>query len=293
MERRTLQSAVVAACGIVAVGISAATLTSTVETGSGGGGGSAASGGGGFPPPPASGGPSIPLPHFPYLEELLLVAIAIGLLGTLVYLLLYWRAILYLAVGMTLVIGLAILLVQYLLTAVPSTPGLFSGTGGGLVDTGGSSGGAMPSLPSLLLVLLVLLAVGGIVVAVFGTGRERKPTASDGGTETEAESEAVGRAAGAAADRLEAADAALGNEVYRAWREMTTLLDVDSPETTTPGEFESAAVDTGMADDDVRELRRLFEDVRYGDREPTDVDERRAIGVFRRIEEAYTPEEEA
>ncbi|MFB6141869.1 MAG: DUF4129 domain-containing protein [Halorientalis sp.] len=293
MERRTLRSAVVAVCGVLAVGISAATLTTTVETGTGGGEGTGAGGGGGVPPPPPASGPEIPLPHVPYLEELLLVALAIAFVGLLVYLLLYWRVVLYLVVGLALVLGIAVLIVTYLFSSMPSAPGLFSGAGGGIVGADDAGGGMVPSVPTLALLTLVVVAAVGVLAAVFGAGREGQATASDGGTESEADPAAVGRAAGAAADRLDAAEATVGNEVYRAWREMTALLDVDRPETTTPGEFERAAVDAGMADDDVRELRRLFEDVRYGERDPTDVDERRAMDVFRRIEAAYTPEDDA
>lgn len=100
-----------------------------------------------------------------------------------------------------------------------------------------------------------------------------------------ADLEAVGRAAGAAADRIEA-EAAVTNEVYRAWYEMTRHLDVRNPETTAPDEFEARAVERGMAPDDVARLTRLFEEVRYGERDP-DSREERAVAALRRIETAY------
>ncbi|QLH84913.1 DUF4129 domain-containing protein [Halosimplex pelagicum] len=96
---------------------------------------------------------------------------------------------------------------------------------------------------------------------------------------------AVGRAAGAAADRIDA-DAAVDNEVYRAWDEMRALVDAPDPETTAPAEFADAAVAAGMDPDDVAELTELFAEVRYGGRDPADRADR-AVAALRRIEAAY------
>lgn len=83
---------------------------------------------------------------------------------------------------------------------------------------------------------------------------------------------------------------------------MTSLLAVPDPDTATPGEFADAAVAAGLDEADVTELTRLFEDVRYGERdaaaEPigdsgaadsdgTATREERAVSVFRAIEAAY------
>ncbi|MFB6197887.1 MAG: DUF4129 domain-containing protein, partial [Halobacteriaceae archaeon] len=118
--------------------------------------------------------------------------------------------------------------------------------------------------------------------------------ATVGMTEEEAEEETdqtalaeIGRAAGAAADRIVASGEA-ENEVYRAWMEMTDLLDLSEPETKTPGEFASAAREAGMNPDDVDELTQLFEEVRYGGLPATDEAEERAIKCLRRIEEGYS-----
>ena len=75
--------------------------------------------------------------------------------------------------------------------------------------------------------------------------------------------------------------------MYRAWREMTGSLDVESPETTTPREFERAAVEAGMDRGDVTALTELFESVRYGGLEPTDEQERAAVETLRRVESDY------
>lgn len=160
------------------------------------------------------------------------------------------------------------------------------GGSGGVAETGRD---ALAS-PTLLLVLLTVVAVGVVAVALAATGRDDggddEAVAAPEPPEDDAAGE-IGRVAGIAADRIddEAVDPA--NEVYRAWREMTDSLDVASPETTTPREFQRAAVDAGMADDDVDALTSLFEAVRYGDREATDATERRAVETLRRIESSY------
>ncbi|WP_159076998.1 DUF4129 domain-containing protein [Halococcoides cellulosivorans] len=86
---------------------------------------------------------------------------------------------------------------------------------------------------------------------------------------------AVREAAGRAHDRL-ASGAALDNAVYRAWAEMVDALDVGDPETTTPQEFATHAIEAGMDRSAVEDLTLLFDEVRYGDRPVTDERERRA-----------------
>jgi hypothetical protein len=141
--------------------------------------------------------------------------------------------------------------------------------------------------PAVALGLLFgLAAVVGLVALVRATGDDDpggvpevpEPSRPDG-------IEAVGRAAGAAADRIEAgADA--DNEVYRAWREMTDRLAVPRTDATTPAEFADAAVAAGFEREDVAELTRLFEEVRYGDAPATADREERAVAALRRIERA-------
>ncbi len=89
--------------------------------------------------------------------------------------------------------------------------------------------------------------------------------------------------AGRAADRIERS-AGIDNEIYRAWVEMTEHLDVDHPESSTPGEFRRAAVDAGVEPATVGELTDLFERVRYGDEPPTEATEARAVDALRRME---------
>lgn len=104
---------------------------------------------------------------------------------------------------------------------------------------------------------------------------------------------AVGDAAGRAADRLLAdTDAAITNEVYRAWQEMTHPLDIDNPAASTPREFAAAAVDAGLDPADVETLTDLFERVRYGDEPLSDTDREEVVAVLRRIEAAYADQED-
>lgn len=128
-------------------------------------------------------------------------------------------------------------------------------------------------------VALAALAGGAVLVRRF---RRR-----DGGTGVD--EAAVSRAAGEAADRIESAPdaAAYENEVYRAWREMTRLLDVPRPAASTPGEFCRAALEAGLDPEASRTLTRAFEDVRYGTADPTTDRERRVVEALRRIEATH------
>jgi len=142
-----------------------------------------------------------------------------------------------------------------------------------------------PPLPAVLGGLGLVL--GGMLVFLFvrtGTG-DSIDVEEPATPAVDPDLQAVGEAAGDAADRIEA-EATVDNEVYRAWREMVRHLQVSQPETTTPEEFEVAAVAAGMAGEDVAELTRLFAEVRYGERDP-DGREERAVAALRRIEATY------
>lgn len=163
-----------------------------------------------------------------------------------------------------------------------------TGAGDGI---GGGARGAADSVsePQIALTLALGLAiVGAVVTLLFAAGAD---DVDEEPPEPEADSDpegvvAVGRAAGAAADRIDD-DAAVENEIYRAWEEMTRLLDVDDPETATPAEFADAAVAAGMDRDDVEALTDLFAAVRYGGFEPTPEREETAVAALRRIESTY------
>ncbi|MFC4541062.1 DUF4129 domain-containing protein [Halosolutus amylolyticus] len=301
MNRRPVTGLVVAAVGVLAVALAAATLPSAVDPESGvGGGGDTGVGEGtgpGFGTPPPADRPVDAL-EIPFLSELLALLLLLAALAVLVSAVRNWRELVPVAIGVVALV--ALLLVAFLLLGELSVmPGESAneslggdGLGGG--DGGDGSIGSSDTTPLPFVVLLVLtVAVLGMLFAVARSSSADPESGSMDlvdGPDSDADRTAIGRVAGRAADRIERGDD-VDNDVVRAWTEMTALLDVDRPETTTPGEFATAAVDAGMDPDDVRELTRLFEDVRYGEYSPTADRERRAVRVFRRIERAYGDDE--
>jgi len=197
------------------------------------------------------------------------------------------------AIGIVLVGGLWLLL-----NGLGATDGLFQPGNGGLGSGGspelpggssqGSDDGSTPVTdpPTLLFGLFGLVLLGAVALIARSTGddlSQPEPSEESSGPTDVA---AVARAAGRAADRIEERDG-FDNEVYRAWKEMTRHLEVANPESSTPAEFAAAAVDAGMAREDVDALTEVFEAVRYGAAEPTEAHEREAVEALRRIERAY------
>ena len=279
-------AAVTAVLGLLAVGFAAATLTTTNS--SGGAGSGPGSGGGAIPFPERE--PASPAPTDIPFAEFMLLALVLALVALLVYAAVFRRALFRRLVAVAVPFVLAGV-VAYLLLVVlgdlsgsaPAQPALLGNgsTPGGPPGDGGSSDPSSP-LPLGPLAVLGVALVGVALVVVRARGGSGG--ASDDTPDPDSDRRAaVGRAAGRAADRLEEGG---DNEVYRAWREMTDLLDVEDPETSTPGEFADAAVDAGLGGEAVHELTRLFEDVRYGDAPPTDSEDR-AVAVFRQIEQRY------
>jgi hypothetical protein len=187
-------------------------------------------------------------------------------------------------------------LLYVLLTAAGTGDGLGGRRGAAnntsLVPAGGLPGGsdaAVPAAdpPTVLAVVFVLALVGAGLVLVRATGDDEFTPEPAPAPETAPSAEAVGRVAGAAADRI-ARGAVADNEVYRAWREMTDHLDVSNPQSSTPTEFADAAIAAGLAPEDVTALTDLFEAVRYGDAEVTEEREERAVEALRNIETGYT-----
>jgi len=296
--RRSLALIAVATVAVVAIGFSAATLLSTVSpTSTGGDLGGNDSGSGLFDEieledTPQNGGET-ELPRS--LELLMTVLLVLLFVGSLVYLVVA-RPQLLLTIALIALGGVVLwVLLQYFvwdgLDLFGGGGGVFGG-GSGSVGTDQQADDTAPALPT---VLAVLVGIGLLVVLVGYVGLSGR---SDDADETDEGAEGndarnIGLIAGDAADRIESGDGKTtdtDNEVYRAWREMTDQLDVESVETTTPREFQAAAVEAGMGPDDVRELTQLFEDVRYGGHSPTSDRERRAVDVLRRIEKKYGEE---
>jgi hypothetical protein len=323
VKRDTAVALVVALLALLAIGIAAATLDNPVSGGSGGfgsgTGGGVGDGDGQSQATPTEGDPSTspgipgmaegaisaPAPCIEWLDTLpAKLGLVLGVLliaGTVAY---RTREILF-GIMLLPAISFFTYLAFLILTACGTFElnlgggiGLSGASRGGNNSSGGSMGEAaetVASQPSLLLgIILVVLIAAAIILLVVATGDSGE--AADEPSDPEPEPEkpdigAVGRAAGAAADRI-AGEADAGNEVYRAWAEMTEYLAVDGPESSTPAEFAEAAIDAGMAPDDVRGLTALFEAVRYGTEAATEDRESRAMAALRRIEAGYAEGEE-
>jgi hypothetical protein len=145
--------------------------------------------------------------------------------------------------------------------------------------------------PTLLVGLFGVVLLGAVALIARASGDDLDEPELPEESTPAADVAAVARAAGRAADRIEARDE-FDNEVYRAWDEMTRHLDVANPDASTPAEFAGAAVDAGVAREDVDALTEVFEAVRYGAADATEAREREAIEALRRIERAHTDAED-
>ncbi len=312
VDRSALRALALALLAVVALSVVAATIDSTVVSSGGpvgfGGGetGGAVAGDtdetGTQPSGDSSGSLSIPTPCFPWLLSpgvLAVVALVFVLLGAYAYRetgsLLPPLAI-FAAVGPPVVLLFALLtgcrrefsFSSRAAAAARNVSFLPAGDGGSLGQGGNAAQSVSPPTVLFGLLLAVALAVAAFML-VTGTGDS--PAADDEVTPADEDEgsnvAAVGRAAGAAAQRIEDGDADVENEVFRAWGEMTALLDVPNRRAATPAEFAHSAVDAGMDRDDVDDLTTLFEEVRYGGFEATPERERRAVDALRSIERAY------
>lgn len=191
--------------------------------------------------------------------------------------------------AVALCLGLLLLLAASLILSEPLS--------GGEPPDGPGSEDIVPSGPDWPRAVAIPLVVVGVAVVAILLHRRRSVVQGDDGEggsmerSDDAAASALGRTAGRAADKLD--EPADDNAVYWAWQEMAALLDPDDPETTTPREFASRAMAAGLTRDDVEDLTRLFETVRYGDRQATADRERRARDLLRRIETTYAGTEAA
>jgi len=168
---------------------------------------------------------------------------------------------------------------------------------GSVADTVGDAAGqgvVSPEVSPVVVAAVFGVALVAVAAVLYRASGDQTVTATEEEPEEAVEEPDVAdlaAAAGTAADRLEEHNADVDNEVYRAWWEMTSLLDAPDPETSTPGEFARAAVDLGLAESDVNRLTTVFEEVRYGERDAESREER-AIEAFRNIEAAYSEADE-
>jgi hypothetical protein len=127
------------------------------------------------------------------------------------------------------------------------------------------------------LALAVLLVASLVGVAWFFWRRRRRPESP------------LGRLARDALQALEGG-ADLKNTVIRCYFQMARVLDeqrgIRRQQSMTPREFERRLEEEGLPGEPVRQLTRLFEEVRYGTRVPGEREERQAIASLRAIVEA-------
>lgn len=138
--------------------------------------------------------------------------------------------------------------------------------------------------------ILLALVLSAFLLGFYIKRRNSGPREDEEMPEPQATQDAeIAAAAGeAAAEIAEESDSQ--NGVYRAWARMAEPLDVEHPEASTPGEFADAALAAGLDADNVSELTRLFESVRYGTTPVTSEHEKRARAVLGRIERDYAEE---
>jgi hypothetical protein len=297
MDPGTRNALLVTIVALLAIGLSAATLTSTVDTG-----GDNDGGGGGAQPP--SGIPDLDLdnpdgePLPPIVGQIIAALLVLGVLLILAYGLIYRKQAAVL-VGLLLGAVVALWLLVQLLSLLSVPEGALGGLFGGLSGLVGGSGSGSGEVTSTRNLVVVAAVVGLGLLAIFlfsGVDRTSADSADESTDDTEsAEDDGVremGKIAGRTADRIEnqAADEALDNQVYEAYSEMTAQFDVPSEESTTPREFADAAAERGMATEDVAALTDLFEAVRYGGYDATPDREQEAVETLRRIERRYTDE---
>lgn len=298
MKGRRLAYTVIGLVLLLAVGISAATLTATDATS----GGQSGTGDGTDRLGADRGG----LLNFDFIGWALFGAFLLLVFGSVISILWYplgsARHAIFSLTGGAFVTGLA-LFVYLLMTSglqpssTTSSPNSTNNSSqGGERGFGGGSGDAVGNAvndvtngvlsdPSTLGLLVMGIIALGIAAAVF-VGDDRQQIDETPTSAAEDRLTEIGKAAGRAADHLEA-NAPVTNEIYRAWREMTELLEIDDPSTATPGEFRRAAISAGMAAEDVETLTELFEAVRYGGQAVTDQRIERAQSAFRNIAETY------
>lgn len=298
MDPRTRTALLITVVAVFALGVSAATLNSTVQTGADGSGG----GGGGiqdlsgvpdFDLDDPRGGDELP----PIVARLLAALLVLLALGCLVYGLLYRKRA---AVFLGLLVGAAVILwlLAQLLSLLTAPDGTIGGLFGGLSGLAGGDGSGSGELRSVRNLVLIVAVVGfaGLAAYLFTGSDRRSSVADDDKPDDEAavddDVSDVGRIAGRVADQIENRDddEPLDNQVYEAYSEMTDRLDVPTEQSTTPREFAEAAAERGMADDDVADLTALFEAVRYGGYTATADREAEAVETLRRIERRYTDE---
>ncbi len=227
---------------------------------------------------------------FPFLQQpVTILGIIGGMVGILYLTYLRFNLATSLLVG-SFLIPVTMLLYFFFTNCPPTNGGGGPGFGGyEALEQSREGIDAVPAIPpSVAAVFLAGMMIVAVVLLFSMTSREETFEPPE---EPELEPDAAdfARAAGRAAERIEEANVAVDNAVYQAWLEMTGLLSLDNPKSLAPQEFAEAAIEVGLAADDVYELTDLFNEVRYGGKD-AETREERAIATLRNIEKTYQEE---
>jgi uncharacterized SAM-binding protein YcdF (DUF218 family) len=138
------------------------------------------------------------------------------------------------------------------------------------------------AVPLATIGLAVLLAAALVAIAWFIWRRSRR---------TVSPLEQLAQEARQALVALEGG-ADVNDTVMRCYFEMSQILSqqhgISRAQTMTPREFELELKGAGLPDEDVEQLTRLFESVRYGARVPDEQQERQAVACLMAIAESCT-----
>lgn len=73
------------------------------------------------------------------------------------------------------------------------------------------------------------------------------------------------------------------NKIYQAWKKMTEEVDIPRPQTSAPREYAEKAIEEGKHPRAVERLTALFEEIRYGTKQPTPESETQAEEALEEI----------
>lgn len=291
---------VIALGGVLALAVAGATIED-LRSETDGDGPAGGEGSGGLPEPDGAMPEQDIVSLVPPELVILILATLLGIVFA-IYVLREWReALPHLLLGIAVIVALMVLF--HLIPWDPDFTPIqeefdYDEIAAGDETEGGGGGSESPPVIGewfpmfLLLGGFAVLVVAVTVLASRDGSAEPASATEDPAPSRPDRSADIGAAAGRAADRLEAEEG-LENEVYRAWVEMVELLEVGDPQSATPRGFAREATRAGVEPDDVADLTELFEEVRYGDRPPTEEREREAVELLRRIEDRYAAGDDA
>lgn len=143
----------------------------------------------------------------------------------------------------------------------------------------------VPSTPSWavwavsIIISVLIIVITGIILLLLWRKRQQK-------TDRDRRIEAIGEEAQNALNALEAG-VDLRNVVIRCYYEMSQIIShtrgIQRGLDLTPQEFQKRLQDKGLPGEPIQQLTSLFEDVRYGTKEPGRLEEQRAISSLSAI----------